>query len=209
MKQFELPTNDDFEKLLQDNIKHTKPLEMKEKQVNNESKLFPFWTPIKYDGAETFYDYEEYLDKKTKEMRKTNPVGSVNPFSEFKTTKNGTVDDNPSYPDYSIVGKMQDLIEKFNKTELKDKTGIVKADSKTELNDSYVYDTTSKTEIKNSYAAKPKGDNVGVVKVVDGKANTPKQSIKHETNAKTVIKDSNAKPPKDDKVGIVKPKSDF
>lgn len=216
MKQFELPSNDDFEKILEKNIKHTNPLEMKEKEVSGEKTLFPFWKPVESEGADTFYDYQAYLDKKEKKLRGKSPkdkVGVVKPASTFKTNANGSIDVKDSYEDYSIVGQMQGLINKMNGTELADKTGVVSPASEAmpKKSDSLTQGgLPTETEVKDSKADKPKGDNVGAVKPKS--EGMPKGKVEPITTQDGIVtkveEESHADKPKGDNVGAVKPKSE-
>ena len=97
---YEMPTNEDFEDLLQENLKVTKPLEMKEKEVGGMKQLFPFWNPVEPEGVH--YSPDSYLNAKQKKER------------EMKGEKN-------------MVQKMEDIIGKINNTQMVDMTDAVKA----------------------------------------------------------------------------------
>jgi hypothetical protein len=213
MKKFELPNNDDVEKILMKNLKHTNPLEMKEKEVSGEKTLFPFWTPVKHDGAETFHDYQEYLTKKDKKLR-GDKVGIVEPKSTFKTNANGSIEVKNSYEDYSIIGQMQSVVDKINDTDLGDNTGVVKATTEAmpkKKTDAITTNVTTAEYEEESNAAKPKGDKVGIVKPKGEGMPTKKVApiTKSEVIEQEVEEESNAAKPKGDNVGVVKPQADF
>lgn len=216
MNKFELPTNSDFEKILEKNIKHTNPLEMKEQEVSGTKTLFPFWKPVDSEGAEVFYDYAAYLSKKEQQLRKSpeNNTGAVKPKSTFKTTANGSIDVKDSYEDNTIVGKMNDLVNKLNNTDLGDKTGVVKSQSDNISSGKTKPITTQsgiETTVKEtSHADKPKVDNVGAVKPkAEG---MPNSNVKPQTTQDgiptTVKQDSFADKPKGNNAGAVKPKTE-
>lgn len=210
-----MPTNDDFESILKKNLNHTKPLEMKQKEVNGTKSLFPFWTPVDNGGADVFYDPEEYLSKKDKAMRdlKDN-TGIVEPTSEFKTTKNGTIEVTDSYEDYTIVGKMQKLIDKMNGNGLDDKTGVVTVTTENMPKKTTKIQSEFDNDIKEvktkSHAASPKGDKVGIVKPKTEDMPTKKttQQTKQDGKVNPVETKSHAASPKGDKVGVVKLKTE-
>jgi hypothetical protein len=216
MKKFELPTNDDFESILKKNLDHTKPLEMKQKEVNGTKSLFPFWTPVANGGADVFYDPEDYLSKKDKELRKLKDnTGAVEPKSEFKTTKNGTIDVKDSYEDYTIIGKMQKLIGKINGDELDDKVGVVKPKTEDMPSKKTKPETTFDNKVEKvettSHAASPKGDKDAIVKPKTEDMPSKKTAqVTKQDNVKInpVETKSHAASPKGDKVGIVKPKTE-
>lgn len=169
MNKFELPTNADVEKIMETNLKNTKPLEMKEKYVNGTRSLFPFWKPVKSEGAEVFYDYKSYLSKKEHTIRTSqdNNIGVVKPKSTFKSDVNGTSEINDTYEDNTIIGKMSNLVNKLHNTELGDNSGVVKSHS-TFTSSNKTTPSTTKVEQNNlkeiSHADTPKSDKVGVVK---------------------------------------------
>jgi hypothetical protein len=194
MSRYEMPTNDMFEKMLKQNLDHTKPLEMREKKLMDGKALFPFWTPVANDGVENFTDYKDYLtekDKKKRDLELNDQTGIVKPNSEFKTVGDKTKETTVDYEDNSIMGIMQKFIKNINHGEWEDNTGVVKptTEFKTTVNGDTV---TTKTV------------SVAVPKI----ANIPANAIKTDTTTKTKV-DSNAAKPKGDLVGIVKPSNAF
>lgn len=190
-----MPTNEMFEKLIETNIDHTKPLKMKEVKGLDGKKIFPFWSPVANDGIETYTSYEDYLsekDKKQRSMELSDNTGIVKANAEFKTvgttsTKETSVD----YEDNSIMGIMQKFIKKINSGNPEDNTGVVKP--KAEF----------KTTVKNGDDVKSTTVELGVPSI----PKMPENAIKSTTD--TVVKvDSNAANPKGDLVGIVKPKAE-
>lgn len=194
MSKYEMPTNDMFEKMLKQNLDHTKPLEMREKKLMDGKALFPFWTPVANDGVENFTDYKDYLsekDKKKRDLELNDQTGIVKPNSEFKTVGDKTKETTVDYEDNSIMGIMQKFIKNINHGEWEDNTGVVKptTEFKTTVNGDTV---TTKTV------------SVAVPKI----ANIPANAIKTDTTTKTKV-DSNAAKPKGDLVGVVKAKDAF
>jgi len=196
MSKFEMPTNELFEKMIETNINHTKPLKMKEVKGIDGKKIFPFWGPVANDGIETYTSYEDYLtdkDKKQRSMELGDNTGVVKSIAEFKTigstsSKETSVD----YEDNSIMGIMTKFIKQINTGNPEDNTGVVKPKAE--------FKTTVKT-----------GDKVKSTTVELGVPSIPKMpdnAIKTTTD--TVVKvDSNAAKPKGDLVGIVKPKAEI
>lgn len=124
--------NDDFEDLMKGNLEQLKDHEVKAFEINGESKLFPFWTPVK--PAEVHYDATSYLDAKAKATRnKNNLVGVVKPKAEFKTEKKSMNDLQKNVFDTTLAGKISKEIEKVDQESIKDNTGIVQP-VKNELN---------------------------------------------------------------------------
>ena len=191
-----MPTNELFEKMIETNIDHTKPLKMKEVKGMDGKKIFPFWSPVANDGVETYTSYDDYLsekDKKQRSMELSDNTGIVKSIAEFKSVgSTSTKDTNVNYEDSSIMGIMTKFIKQINTGKAEDNTGVVKP--KAEF----------KTTVKN-------GDTVKSTTVELGIPSTPKMpenAIKTTTD--TIVKvDSNAAKPKGDLVGVVKPKAEI
>jgi len=162
MSKFDMPNNEDFEKMLKKNIEHTKPLEMKEKTVGDKKYLFPFWKPVKSDGAEHFSDYKEYLNNRDKAVREGKDLtGIVKPKTERE-----------SYEDYSIVTNIQNMIKQANGMD--DQTGIVKpqAEDMPSNNTNQVTEWDSTTN--NTTVEKSTGSETGVGAVKPQSEDMPK-----------------------------------
>lgn len=153
---YELPTNTDLEKVLSQNLDQINPVEMREKEVNGNKTLFPFWVPVKDAEGISFTDYKKYLTGKEKALdikAKKDQVGIVQPKKESK-----------SYEDDNIIDKIEGIINKHNKTSPFDNSGAVKV-VKNDLTDT----KTSKQVINNK---------VGVNKVeVDKSAKAPASKV--------------------------------
>lgn len=140
---YEMPNNEEFEDLLQDNLRTLKPLEIKEKEVGGEKQLFPFWNPV--EPEDVHYSPESYLNAKQKKERSIDS------------------DDN-------VVNRMEDIMGKMKNTQMVDMTDAVKPHEVGMSNTSTTHqvtnwNSTSEDAIKiASNAATPKGDNVGAVK---------------------------------------------
>lgn len=184
---YEMPTNEEFEDLLQGNLETIKPLDMKEKEVAGQKQIFPFWNAVEPEAVH--YSKESYLNAKQKKQRSMNS-------------------------DKNLVQKMEDIIGKMNNTHMVDMTDAVKP-PKNELNSTATnkqmteWDSTnsSETEVK-SNAASAKSDNVGAVKVPKNDLSASKGDKQmtewdSTSSADTEVK-SNAASPKGDNVGAVK-----
>jgi len=188
---YEMPTNEDFEDLLQENLKVTKPLEMKEKEVGGMKQLFPFWNPVEPEGVH--YSPDSYLSAKQKKER------------EMKGEKN-------------MVQKMEDIIGKINNTQMVDMTDAVKPPknemSGTSTNKQVTsWDSTSEQPLDmKSHAAKPSADNVGAVKPKEeGMKDTStdkKMTSWDSTSEQPLDTKSHAANPPADNVDAVKPKEE-
>jgi len=184
---YEMPTNEEFEDLLQGNLETIKPLDMKEKEVAGQKQIFPFWNAVEPEAVH--YSKESYLNAKQKKQRSMNS-------------------------DKNLVQKMEDIIGKMNNTHMVDMTDAVKP-PKNELNSTAnnkqmtEWDSTnlSETEVK-SNAASPKNDNVGAVKVPKNDLSVSKgdKQMTNWDSTETPKSTSNAASPKSDNVGAVKPK---
>jgi hypothetical protein len=185
---YEMPTNEEFEDLLQDNLQTLKPLELKEKEVGGEKKLFPFWNSV--EPEEVHYSPESYLNAKQKKERSMDSGDN-------------------------LVNRMEDIMGKMKNTQMVDMTDAVKPKaneltSTTTTQQVTEWDATAEmqTDVETN-AAKPKGDNVGAVKPKEadmGNTSTTQQVTEWDATAEmqTDVK-SNAAAPKGDNVGAVKP----
>lgn len=196
MSKFEMPTNELFEKMIETNINHTKPLKMKEVKGMDGKKIFPFWGPVANDGIETYTSYDDYLtekDKKQRSMELCDNTGVVKSIAEFKTVgSTSTKETSVDYEDNSIMGIMSKFIKQINNGNPEDNTGVVKP--KAEF----------KTTVKTGDKVKSTTVELGVPSITK----MPDNAIKTTTD--TVVKvDSNAAKPKGDLVGIVKPKAEI
>ena len=203
MSKYEMPTNELFEKMIETNIDHTKPLKLKEVKGLDGKKMFPFWSPVSNDGIETYTSYDDYLsekDKKQRSMELSDNTGVVKPASEFTTvttdsTKNTKIEykeTNVNYEDNSIMSIMKKFIKQINNEKDDDNTGIVKP--KAEF----------KTTVKNGSDVKSSTVELATPSI----PKMPANAIKSTTD--TIVKvDSNAANPKGDLVGIVKPKAEI
>jgi len=186
---YEMPNNEDYEDLLQENLKTIKPLELKEKEVGGHKQLFPFWNVV--EPEEVHYTPESYLSAKQKKERSMKGEGN-------------------------LVDRMEDVMGKMKNTQMVDMTDAVKPlknDLSATASAKQVteWDATAEmqTDVK-SNADKPKKDNVGAVKPTEadmGKTATTKQVTEWDSTKAmdSVVKSDAATPPKDN-VGAVKPK---
>ena len=186
---YEMPTNEDFEDLLQENMKTLKPLEIKEKEVAGQKQLFPFWNAV--EPEEVHYSKESYLNAKQKKQR------------DMKGDKN-------------FVQRMEEVIGSVKNTKMVDMTDAVKPpknemDSTTSNKQVTSWDSTQGQQvITNSNAANPPADNVGAVKVKGNElSNTKTDKQVTEWNSSEGVKEAShaANPPRDN-VGAVKPKEE-
>ena len=239
MSKFEMPNNEDFENMLKKNLEHTNPLKMKEKQVADKNYLFPFWTPVKSDGAETFYGH---LSNRNKETSDKDLTGIIKIKKERE-----------SYEDPDFVTNLQNMMKNMNG--LNDNTGAVKPKAEnmptgtTEKVTEYDSTTGSKSQVNKSTNSEtgvgavkptsedmPKGTNdqvtnwdstedngekveksaksktgVGAVtpQSEDMPNGTKEQITNHNGTQGEVEVKSMADDPKGDNVGAVKPSSEF
>jgi len=155
---YELPNNEEFENLLQENLQTLKPLEMKEKEVAGQKQLFPFWNVVELE--EVHYSAESYLTAKQKKER---------------SVKDGN----------TLINHIEDVMGNVKNTEMVNMTNAVKA-PKNNIKDTSTkkqvteWDSTSGAEkTVNSNAANPKKDNVGAVK--------PKKNELKDTSTKKQV----------------------
>jgi len=203
---YELPTNTDLEAVLNKNLDHINPVEMREKEVSGKKMLFPFWVPVKDAEGISFTDYKKYLSGKEKALdikAQKDKVGIVQPKKETK-----------SYEDDNIIDRIEGIINKHNKTSLSDNTGSVKV-VKNDLKDTKTNKQVTnnkvgaiKTEVEKS--AKAPASKVGVVKpksegmptgtktkIIDNKVGKPtKVEVDKSAKSKTGV-------------GAVKPKAEI
>jgi len=203
---YELPTNTDLEAVLNKNLDHINPVEMREKEVSGKKMLFPFWVPVKDAEGISFTDYKKYLSGKEKALdikAQKDKVGIVQPKKETK-----------SYEDDNIIDRIEGIINKHNKTSLSDNTGSVKV-VKNDLKDTKTNKQVTnnkvgaiKTEVEKS--AKAPASKVGVVKpksegmptgtktkIIDNKVGKPtKVEVDKSAKSKTGV-------------GAVKPKAEM
>ena len=97
---YELPNNEEFENLLQENLQTLKPLEMKEKEVAGQKQLFPFWNVVELE--EVHYSAESYLTAKQKKER---------------SVKDGN----------TLINHIEDVMGNVKNTEMVNMTNAVKA----------------------------------------------------------------------------------
>ena len=187
---YEMPTNEDFEDLLQENLKTVKPMEFKEKEIGGQKQLFPFWNAV--EPEEVHYSKDSYLNAKQKKER------------EMKNGKN-------------LVQRMEDVMGNIKNTQMVDMTDVVKAPAN-EMGTSATtkqvtsWDSTAdQPVVSDSNAAKASEDNVGAVKVQSndlGDTKTDKQITEWDSTAdQPVVSDSNAAKASEDNVGAVKVQS--
>ncbi len=183
---YEMPTNELFEDLLQENLKVTKPLTMDEREIAGEKHLFPFWNPVKTEDVH--YSADSYLSAKEKKERELNNT--------------------------NIVDKMDSIIGKINNTNMVDMTDVVKPkpndlDSTKTTEQVTSWDSTSEQPLDiESNANIPKTDNVGVVKPSEenlDSTKTTKQVTSWDSTKNQHSEESNAVKPKHNNVGVVKP----
>ena len=184
---YEMPTNEDFEDLLQENLKTVKPMEFKEKEIGGQKQLFPFWNAV--EPEEVHYSKDSYLNAKQKKER------------EMKNGKN-------------LVQRMEDVMGNIKNTQMVDMTDVVKAPAN-EMGTSATtkqvtsWDSTAdQPVVSDSNAAKASEDNVGAVKVQSndlGDTKTDKQVTSWDSSESNTEVSNATKAPKDN-VGAVKPK---
>ena len=184
---YEMPTNEDFEDLLQENLKTVKPMEFKEKEIGGQKQLFPFWNAV--EPEEVHYSKDSYLNAKQKKER------------EMKNGKN-------------LVQRMEDVMGNIKNTQMVDMTDVVKAPAN-EMGTSATtkqvtsWDSTAdQPVVSDSNAAKAPKDNVGAVKVQSndlGDTKTDKQVTSWDSSESNTEVSNATKAPKDN-VGAVKPK---
>jgi len=196
---YELPTNTDLEKVLKKNLDHINPVEMREKEINGNKTLFPFWTPVKDAEGVSFTDYKKYLSgrEKTLDIRaKKEQVGIVQPKKEGK-----------SYEDDNIIDKIDSIINKHNGSSPFDNSGVVKV-----VKNAMDGTKTSKQVIDNS-VGEPKKVEVDKsaksktgVGAVTPKADMGKQTALDITKPSTTQKATSTTKTQiiDNKVGVVK-----
>ena len=202
-----LPTNEDVEAMINKNYDSLRPLEFVETENSNKDgkNMFAFWTPIA-DSMESYTDYTEYKDARSKKLAQTP-----------KVTK---------WDADTTVGKIKQQLAS-SPIVLSDKTGVVKPQHASELNST----TTSKVDTETdgpkvtktgttgsdkalkteNHSVELPHSQVGVVKPKHdellNKTTTKKQVTDSDIGVNKPKVDSDAaKPNAKNLVGIVKPK---
>jgi len=109
------------------NLAHSKPLEMKQKNVSGMNKLFPFWKPVSPDQPEVHYDVHEMLELRSEWNSNARKFGNMTPLEKMDALKKEASEKAPTriWHDATTMGSINNWLEKVNANKAPDLVGVV------------------------------------------------------------------------------------